>query len=306
MRAFLFPGQGSQHAGMGKDLADNFTVARRTFEEANDALGFDLAALCYNGPETELKLTAITQPAILTVSIAALRALQEETGLVPDCAAGHSLGEYSALVCAGALDFADAVRTVRQRGTFMQEAVPVGTGSMAAILGLDPAVIDKVCKLAAEGQVVSPANFNSAGQVVIAGHTEAVERAIELAKNEGAKRAMPLPVSAPFHCALMVPAGERLAAALEDIAVKPMTLPVITNVEATPNQDATRVRDLLVKQVSAPVRWEESVATMSGMGVQQFVEIGPGKVLSGLVKRMARNSQVDNVEDLAGVRALHA
>ena len=207
MIAFLFPGQGSQHAGMGKDLAENFPLARQVFEEANDALGIDLAALCFKGPEEDLKLTANTQPAILTTSVAALRVLQNETGIVPHYAAGHSLGEYSALVCAGALDFADAVRIVRQRGTFMQEAVPVGTGGMAAIIGLDTATLDRVCKAAAQGQVVSPANFNSAGQVVIAGHAEAVELAIELAKENGAKRALPLPVSAPFHCSLMAPAA---------------------------------------------------------------------------------------------------
>src|SRR5210317_2147106 len=226
MIAYLFPGQGSQHAGMGKELADNFAVARHVFEEANDALGFDLTALCFNGPEEDLKLTANTQPAILTTSVAALRVLSAETDLVPSFAAGHSLGEYSALVCAGALAFSDAVRTVRQRGTFMQEAVPVGTGSMAAILGLELALLKSVCAEAAEGQVVSPANFNSSGQVVIAGHTEAVNRAIELAKEKGAKRAMPLPVSAPFHCSLMVPAGERLAEVLAEIPVSEMFFPV--------------------------------------------------------------------------------
>lgn len=304
MLAFLFPGQGSQHAGMGKDLADNFPAARQVFEEANDALGFDLAALCFNGPEEELKLTAITQPSILTVSVAALRVLQQETGLVPEYAAGHSLGEYSALVCAGALDFADAVRTVRQRGTFMQEAVPVGTGSMAAIMGLGTEDLDAVCNEAAQGQVVSPANFNSTGQVVIAGDTEAVERAMTLAKERGAKRALPLPVSAPFHCALMVPAGERLADVLATITVNPMQLPVVTNVDAAPNQDAEKVAELLVKQVSAPVRWVESSQTMIDLGVDRFIEIGPGKVLSGLVKRMAKQATLENVQVTDDIRAL--
>lgn len=304
MIAFLFPGQGSQHAGMGKDLADNFLVARQVFEEANDALGFDLASLCYNGPEEDLKLTANTQPAILTTSIAALRSLESETGLTPDFAAGHSLGEYSALVCAGALGFADAVRTVRQRGTFMQEAVPVGTGAMAAILGLDLETLNTVCNNAAQGQVVSPANYNSAGQVVIAGHTDAVNRAIELAKESGAKRAMPLPVSAPFHCSLMTPAGERLAEVLNSIAVNEMSVPVVTNVEAAPNQDAARVRELLVQQVSAPVRWEETIACMINAGVQRYIEIGPGKVLSGLVKRMAKDGTVQNVQSSSDVSAL--
>jgi len=304
MIAFLFPGQGSQHAGMGKDLADNFVVARQTFEEASDALGFDLASLCYNGPEEDLKLTANTQPAILTTSIAALRVLESETGLVPAFAAGHSLGEYSALVCAGALAFADAVRTVRQRGTFMQEAVPVGTGSMAAILGLDLEALEAVCYDAAQGQVVSPANYNSDGQVVIAGHTEAVARAIELAKERGAKRAMPLPVSAPFHCSLMVPAGERLADVLADITVNEMTLPVVTNVEAAPNQDSSCVRDFLVRQVSAPVRWQETIACMVNLGAERYIEIGPGKVLSGLVKRMAKGSTIQNVQNVADISAL--
>ena len=304
MIAFLFPGQGSQHAGMGKDLADNFTVARQLFEEANDALGFDLASLCYNGPEEDLKLTANTQPAILTTSVAALRVLEAETGLVPAFAAGHSLGEYSALVCAGALAFADAVRTVRQRGTFMQEAVPIGTGSMAAILGLDLEALDAVCLEAAQGQVVSPANYNSDGQVVIAGHTEAVARAIELAKEKGAKRALPLPVSAPFHCSLMVPAGERLADVLAAITVNEMSLPVVTNVEAKPNQDSARVCDLLVQQVSAPVRWQETVACTVNLGVERYVEIGPGKVLSGLAKRMAKGSTIQNVQNVADIAAL--
>jgi [acyl-carrier-protein] S-malonyltransferase len=304
MIAYLFPGQGSQYAGMGSDLADNFPIARRVFEEANDALGFDLAALCFNGPEEDLRLTANTQPAILTTSIAAMRVLEAETDFSPAFAAGHSLGEYSALVCAGALSFADAVRTVRLRGTFMQEAVPVGTGSMAAVLGLDLETLDTVCREAAQGQVVSPANYNSDGQVVIAGHAEAVARAIELAKERGAKRAMPLPVSAPFHCRLMVPAGERLAQVLAGIKVNEMTIPVISNVEATPNQDPDRVRDLLVHQVSAPVRWQETITCMVTLGVDHFIEIGPGKVLAGLVKRMAKDSIVQNLQNVADLSGL--
>jgi [acyl-carrier-protein] S-malonyltransferase len=304
MLAFIFPGQGSQHAGMGKDLVDNFASARQVFEEANDALGFDLASLCFNGPEEDLKLTANTQPAILTVSIAALRVLEAETGLKADFSAGHSLGEYSALVCADALAFADAVRTVRQRGTFMQEAVPVGTGSMAAILGLGADELAAVCQEAAQGQVVSPANFNSAGQVVIAGHTEAVARAMELAKEKGAKRALPLPVSAPFHCSLMVPAGERLADVLTAVDVNPMSLPVISNVEASPNQDETRVRELLIQQVSAPVRWEETAQFMVDSGVERYIEIGPGKVLTGLIKRLAKGALLQNVQTTDDIRAL--
>ena len=304
MIAFLFPGQGSQHTGMGKDLAENFPVARQVFEEANDALGVDLASLCFNGPEEDLKLTANTQPAILTTSIAALRVLETETGIAPNCAAGHSLGEYSALVCAGALNFADAVRIVRQRGTFMQEAVPVGTGAMAAILGLDKETLERVCQDAALGQVVSPANFNSAGQVVIAGNTEAVDRAMNLAKEHGAKRALPLPVSAPFHCSLMIPAGERLADVLASIKVGDMTVPVITNVEATPNQDALRVCQLLVDQVSAPVLWEDTIACMIKLGVERYIEIGPGKVLAGLVKRMAKDSTIQNVQNVSDISVL--
>jgi len=304
MIAFLFPGQGSQHAGMGKDLADNFPIARQTFEEANDALGFDLAGLCFSGPDEELKLTANTQPAILAVSVAALRVVRDETGLTADFAAGHSLGEYSALVCAEAMNFADALRTVRQRGTFMQEAVPVGVGAMAAIIGLEGDELQSVCLEAAQGEVVSPANFNSPGQVVVAGHAGAVERAMELARSRGAKRALPLPVSAPFHCALMVPAGERLAEVLSGVEISPLQLPVVTNVEAAPNQDAGRVRDLLVRQVSAPVRWDESVRMMASSGVEQFIELGPGKVLSGLVKRIAKGAKPRNVEDAAGIAAL--
>jgi [acyl-carrier-protein] S-malonyltransferase len=304
MIAFLFPGQGSQHAGMGKDLAENFPVARQVFEEANDALGFDLAALCFNGPEEDLKLTANTQPAILTTSIAALRVLETEIGIAPNCAAGHSLGEYSALVCAGALNFADAVRIVRQRGTFMQEAVPVGTGAMAAILGLDKETLERVCQDAALGQVVSPANFNSAGQVVIAGNTEAVDRAMNLAKEHGAKRALPLPVSAPFHCNLMIPAGERLADVLAGVEVGEMTVPVVTNVEAVPNRDSSRVCQLLVDQVSAPVLWEDTIACMINLDVERYIEIGPGKVLAGLVKRMAKDSTIQNVQNVSDIRVL--
>ena len=304
MLAFVFPGQGAQHAGMGKELSENFSVAREVFEEANDALGFDLAKMCYEGPEEDLKLTANTQPAILTMSIAALRVLQQETDLQPDYVAGHSLGEYSALVAAGCMPFADAVRTVRQRGTFMQQAVPVGEGAMAAVLGVDAEMLEKICAEAAGDQIVSPANFNSPGQIVIAGHTAAVERAIELAKENGAKKAMPLPVSAPFHCALMKPAGEQLAGVLESVVLTALNVPVVTNVEATANSDTDRVKSLLVTQVSAPVRWDDSVRYMVGQGVDRFIEIGPGKVLCGLIKRIERRMPSANVEDLASLKTL--
>lgn len=296
MLAFIFPGQGSQFAGMGKDLAGNFVAARQVFAEANDALGFDLTKLCFEGPEEDLKLTANTQPAILTASIAALRVVQAETGLQPAFTAGHSLGEYSALVCAGALGFADAVRTVRQRGTFMQEAVPVGTGAMAAMLGIERDELAAICAEAAQGEVVSPANFNSPGQIVIAGAAGAVARAIEIAKGRGYRKAMLLPVSAPFHCALMQPAAERLRSVLDGVAVSAPQMPVISNVEAQPNSDGNRVRELLVTQVCAPVRWDESVEKMVALGVTRFIEIGPGKVLSGLVKRITKDAEVANVE----------
>lgn len=302
-RAFIFPGQGSQFPGMGKDLAENFKSAAQVFEEADDALNFKISSLCFEGPEDQLKLTANTQPAILTASIAALRVLQAETGLSAMYFAGHSLGEYSALVAAGAISFADAVRTVRARGTFMQEAVPVGVGAMAAILSVEPDVLAEICTEAAQGEVVAPANFNSPGQIVIAGHATAVNRAIEIAKAKGFRKAMLLPVSAPFHSSLMVPAGLRLAETLDSVAVQSLSAPVVTNVEAKANADAARVKPLLVEQVSAPVLWDASVREMVALGVTEFIEIGPGKVLSGLVKRIDKTIASRNVEDTAGIRA---
>ena len=302
--AWLFPGQGSQYAGMGKDLVTNFPVARQVFEEADDALGFKLSSLCFDGPEEDLKLTFNTQPAILTTSVAALAVVRQETGLSPDCVAGHSLGEYSALVAAGALTLKDAVTTVRSRGTFMQEAVPVGIGAMAAMLSIDPEQLSEICQEAAQGEVVSPANFNSPGQIVIAGHAGAVNRAIEIAKGRGFRKAMLLPVSAPFHCSLMLPAAERLSTVLDTCTVSPMTTAVVTNVEGTPNSDASRVRELLVAQVCAPVRWEQSVQRMRADGIERFIEIGPGKVLSGLVKRIDKEALLANIEDSTGLAGL--
>lgn len=304
MNAFIFPGQGAQFPGMGKDLFENFSVARHIFEEANEVLEFDLAGLCFNGPEDDLKLTRNTQPAILTMSIAALRVVEAETGLRPSFAAGHSLGEYSALVCSGAIDFAAAVKTVRLRGTFMQEAVPVGVGAMAAILSAEADALIEICAEAAQGEVVAPANFNSPGQIVIAGHASAVTRAIEIAKGKGYRKAMLLPVSAPFHCALMQPAADRLKAVLDGLTCQKMLLPVVTNVEACANTDCARVQDLLVTQVCAPVLWEQSVNAMIQSGVTRFIEIGPGKVLSGLVKRISKDVQLANVEDRSSLALL--
>jgi [acyl-carrier-protein] S-malonyltransferase len=302
--AFIFPGQGSQYPGMCKELADTFSVAKQVFEEADDALGLKLSSICFSGSEEELKLTANTQPAILTTSIAVLRVLQHETGLAADFLAGHSLGEYSALVCSGALTFADAVRTVRARGTFMQEAVPVGTGTMAAMLSVEKDVLEDICREAAQGDVVSPANFNSPGQIVIAGGTAAINRAIEIAKARGFRKAMLLPVSAPFHCAMMKPAADRLAEVLAAVSVSEMSRPVVANATAVPNSDKEQVRPLLVTQVCAPVLWEQSVAAMVEQGVSRFVEIGPGKVLCGLVKRITKEAESANIEDVAGLKAL--
>jgi [acyl-carrier-protein] S-malonyltransferase len=276
------------------------------FDEADAALGYPLSALCFGGPENELQLTANTQPAILATSIAALRAVAELAGVRPQVVAGHSLGEYSALVCAGALRFADAIRLVHLRGRFMQDAVPAGVGAMAAVIGLDAETVAAACTeaIAGQGVVCQPANLNGAGQVVIAGHAAAVERAMSLCKQRGAKLVKALPVSAPFHCALMAPAAERLAAELAGVEVGPLTVPVVTNVEAEPNQDAARVKDLLVRQVTGAVRWEQSVLRLVAMGVTDVVEIGAGRVLTGLCKRIAPSLRLHNVETPAEASAL--
>ncbi len=294
--AFVFPGQASQYPGMGKELAERYPAAKAVFDEADEALGLSISKICFAGTEEELKLTANTQPAIVTCSVAVYRVLAEK-GLKPDFVAGHSLGEYSALVAAGALKFADAVRLVRKRGTYMQDAVPAGVGAMAAIMGLSPAVVADACKRAAEGEICSAANLNSPDQTVISGHAGAVKRAVELASQAGAKRAVILAVSAPFHSALMASAQERLEKDLKQIEFTALRVPLVTNVDADTIETGDEAREALVRQVTAPVRWEGSVRLLIDEGVNTFVEAGPGRVLTGLLRQIERSVATLNVED---------
>jgi [acyl-carrier-protein] S-malonyltransferase len=294
--AFVFPGQASQYPGMGKELAEKYPAARAVFNEADKALGFSISKLCFEGTEEDLKLTANTQPAILTCSVAVFRVLAEK-GLTPDFVAGHSLGEYAALVAAGALKFADAVQLVRKRGTYMQDAVPAGVGAMAAIMGLSPAVVADACKRAAEGEICSAANLNSPDQTVISGHAGAVKRAVEIASQLGAKRAVILAVSAPFHSALMTPMQERLEKDLRQTEFSNLQMPLVTNVDADTTTSGAEAREALIRQVTMPVRWEESIRLLIDEGVNTFVEVGPGRVLTGLLRQIERSVAILNVED---------
>ena len=301
--AFVFPGQGSQVPGMGRELAESFADALQVFEKADQALDFPISKLCFEGPAEDLKLTENTQPALLACSVATLAVLRGR-GIEADYVAGHSLGEYSALVAAGSLRFEDAVRLVRRRGRYMQEAVPAGVGAMAALLGLPGGEIGAICTEVANGEVVSAANFNAPGQVVIAGHAGAVSRAVELAKARGARRAVLLAVSAPFHCALMKPAQERLAGDLDKVEFKDLTIPLVNNYAAREIRSGEQAREGLNEQVPNPVQWEESVRCLAAQGVKHFIEVGPGRVLTGLLKRIDRSLKGSNVEDLKSLETL--
>jgi [acyl-carrier-protein] S-malonyltransferase len=302
--AFLFPGQGSQKVGMGAALAREFEPARRTFEEADETLGVALSKLCFEGPEEELRLTANTQPATLTTSIAALRSLESECAITAELAAGHSLGEYSALVAATAISFRDALRAVRERGRLMQEACAPGLGTMAALLGLDKVAVEQLCAEVSTGEeIVVPANLNAPGQVVVSGHTSAVRRALELARNRGGGPSMELKVSAPFHCPLMWPARDGMVQVLEHLAITPLRFGVIANATAEVNRDPSRVKSLLLEQITAPVRWEESMAALTRAGEVEAIEFGEGRVLAGLMRRIDRNIKVRAAEDPKSLRA---
>lgn len=305
MIAFLFPGQGSQYPGMARELWQNYPIARETFDEADQALGFSLSGMCFDGAAEELQLTTNTQPAILAASIAAYRVLAQQ-GITPSYVAGHSLGEYSALVAAGSLAFAEALRIVRNRGRYMQEAVPVGTGAMAALLGLSREAVEGLCRAAADGEVVSAANFNSPGQIVIAGNIGAVKRVVESATGAGAKRAILLPVSAPFHCRLMQPAQERLAPELEATHFADLSMPLINNVRAEEIRTGTQARRGLMDQIPSPVLWDQSMRRMLSLGIDKFVEVGPGRVLCGLLRQIERSALTTNVEDLKSLEKTQA
>lgn len=300
--AFLFPGQGSQFVGMGREIAEAHPAAMSAYKEADDALGFPISTLCFQGPEDKLSLTEYTQPALLATSVAIARVLAEE-GLVPDAVAGHSLGEFTALVIAGSLSFQDAVRLVNARGRYMQDAVPEGVGKMSVVLGLDRETLGEVCEAAEQGQIVSLANLNCPGQIVIAGHKEAVERAEDGAKAAGASRVMPLPVSVPSHCALMEPAGERLDADMRKISVEDLTIPLVNNCEALEISVAADVIPSARRQISSPVLWGDSVVQLTSMGIHRFIEVGPGKVLTGLLRRIDRKAEGLNVQDAASLKA---
>ncbi len=303
--AFLFPGQGSQRVGMGKELSDSFPVARETFKEADSALGFPLSKLCFEGPEDELRLTTNTQPAILTASIAALRVYRKEIGDEPEIAAGHSLGEYSALVGAGAIDFADAVRAVRERGRLMQEAVPAGQGAMAALIGLELSQVREICQeVTRDGKIAVPANLNAPGQIVIAGHAAPVRRALEIAKERGASMSVELKVSAPFHCPLMQPARDGMEPVLRALKIGEFKFGVIANVTAEVNRDTARVVPLLLEQITSPVRWEESMGVVDRGGITDAIEFGCGRVLMGMMRRTYRAIRVRPLEDLASLKAI--
>ena len=301
--AFVFPGQGSQYAGMGRDVAEKYPAARRVFDDIDAALGFSISRLCFEGPEDQLKLTENTQPAILAVSSALHAVLEEHGATRRDLVAGHSLGEYSAIVSVGGLSPANAAKIVRARGRFMQDAVPVSTGGMAALIGPSVEDVQAICEEAAQGEVVSVANINAPGQIVIAGTKSGIERAIEVAKKRGVRRALPLPVSAPFHCALMTPAAERLEPILNDAEFHDLWVSLVSNVDASPIGTATAVRNALLRQVASPVRWVESVQKMIAMGVKRFVEVGPGNVLTGLIKRIDSNVELVNVSDVPTLEA---
>ncbi|MGE4284294.1 MAG: ACP S-malonyltransferase [Clostridia bacterium] len=301
--AFVFPGQGAQSVGMGKDLVENYCVADAIYEKAAESLGLNMKAMIFDGDEETLKITENTQPAILTTSIACFEVLKEY-GIKPDVVAGLSLGEYSAHVAAGSIDFSDAVQLVRKRGKYMQEAVPIGVGTMAAILGLDTSLVMECCEEAKDAGIVEPANFNCPGQIVVAGDTKAVEKVCEIAKEKGAKRAMLLPVSAPFHCSMLKPAGDKLAVELDNLVIKEMSIPVIANVNAEYVKDKEQIKELLIQQVSNSVKWEESIKRMIKDGVDIFIEVGPGKALSGFIKKIDNSVKVYNIENVPSLKKI--